>query len=1539
MEFPETSVGKKANEPIGVTQVPVTKFVVSLNDASPKSLTKANLRKFEANVPNGADYDVWLPLASVHEVNDRMKNSLYEYFIGKRLAFPVVEWFVRNNCEKYVLKKVTMVKGFFLFKFASIEGVEYVLYNGPWMIRGIPIFLNKWSLSVSLLKEELSHIPVWVKFHDVPLVAYTSDGLSLMGTKIVNSPKVVPKQVVNQNDKGKGQTSGVDDEGFIEVTKKEIGCNSYEALDDENLIIEEAATGSIATTSGTQEEGQSFTPIVDKINVLEKQILEGKLVLVDDARKPQKKVDYPVNLGNDDEVEPVDNEMTSFLVSKPIGVGYGQEIPDNIQTICDNLDIKEDTTAGKEKGFKASFKEDSNALVCSGHFKNVDTPKTGGSMLLVIEDLIKVGQTMGYKMEGLAHKAKKDWVKELCYNNKVNFLALQETKMEQVDLFNIKSCWGNLTFDFVVGPSVGNSGGILCVWDPNMFHKENFTISDYFIAIMGKWIPNDKKMLIISVYAPQELAEKKMLWQYLKHLIDRWKGDVIVMGDFNEVRSEDERFGSIFNDRGAAAFNSFISSGGLVEVPSGGYSFTWSHKSASKMSKLDRFLISEDLMRTCPNISSLTLDRYLSNHRPILLRELNLDYGPTPFWFFHHWFELEGFDSFMADTWRDIYVSESNAMLKMKELKNKLADIDSSLDKRNVTSATLDDRMSIMNNLNSLVKLESIELAQKAKVKWSIEGDENSNYYHGIINKQRKNLAIRGIIVDGEWIEDPKAVKNEFLSHFKDRFDNPCDSRLILDMDFPNKLSSDEIHDLERTFSKEEIKGAVWDCGLNKSPDPDGFTFGFYRRFWSLIEDDVVAAVNHFFNFGFCPKGGNSSFIALIPKTQGAKMVKDFRPISLIGSLYKIIAKLLANRLMSVMGNLVNEVQSAFIASRQILEGPFILNEIIHWCKAKKKQSMIFKVDFEKAFDSVRWDFLDDVLKKFGFGSRWCTWIQSCLKSSRGSIRVNGSPTPEFQFYKDSLLQLSHLFYADDVVFIGQWCDSNLTTIIRVLDCFFCASGLRINLHKSKLMGIAVENSLVDLAANGIGCMTLKLLFQYLGVNIGGNMSRINSWDDVINKVHRRLSKWKMKTLSIGGRLTLLKSVLGSMPIYYMSMFKVPIHVLKKLESIRSHFFNGVDPNVRKMTFVKWDHVLASKEKGGLGVSSLYALNRALIFKWVWRFRTQNLSLWSRVIKAIHGDNDKISIPHNSSISSNWMDIIREMHLLKTKGIDLLGSIKKKLGNGENTSFWEETWKGEAPFKILFPRIFALESDKSISVAAKMAHSSFGFSLRSIPRGGIEQHQMEELLSNLEGLLLPNMLDRWFWSHSGDGDFSVSSTRNFIDNKTIGVVGSKTRWCKYVPIKVNILSWRIKMDNLPTRLNLSRRGMDLESIFCPSCDLAVESTSHIFFSYSMMKDLYKNIDRWWDINMRVLSSYEEWQVWFSSLRLSSKLKLILEGVFYITWWSTWNYRNKSIFGSNIPSKARLFDDIVALSFTWCRARSKLNFSWVDWLKNLSLISL
>ncbi|GJR20984.1 RNA-directed DNA polymerase, eukaryota [Tanacetum coccineum] len=223
---------------------------------------------------------------------------------------------------------------------------------------------------------------------------------------------------------------------------------------------------------------------------------------------------------------------------------------------------------------------------------------------------------------------------------------------------------------------------------------------------------------------------------------------------------------------------------------------------------------------------------------------------------------------------------------------------------------------------------------------------------------------------------------------------------MSLDPQIFKHLSPEQNVDLESNVTYEEIKKAIWDCGTNKSPGHDGFTFDFFRKYWKIIDQDVVNAVQDFFITSKFPPGSNSTFITLIPKKHDAKVVKDFRPISLIGSFYKIIAKIMANRLSFVISDLISDVQSAFISNRKILDGPFILNELISWCKYNKSKAMIFKVDFEKAFDSVRWDYLDDILDKFGFGAKWRGWIQGCLNSSMGSILVNGSPTSEFKFHK-----------------------------------------------------------------------------------------------------------------------------------------------------------------------------------------------------------------------------------------------------------------------------------------------------------------------------------------------------------------------------------------------------------------------------------------------------------------------------------------------------------------------------------------------------------
>nr|GEX55668.1 hypothetical protein [Tanacetum cinerariifolium] len=264
-------------------------------------------------------------------------------------------------------------------------------------------------------------------------------------------------------------------------------------------------------------------------------------------------------------------------------------------------------------------------------------------------------------------------------------------------------------------------------------------------------------------------------------------------------------------------------------------------------------------------------------------------------------------------------------------------------------------------------------------------------------------------------------------------------------------------------------------------------------------------------------------------------------------------------------------------SQQELLEVEVADAEIKKQCGiVKKNKATIFKVDFEKAYDSVKWDFLDMILHRFGFGEAWRAWIKGCLVSSSALILVNGShePTP-----------ISHLFYADDAVFIGEWREDNLRHLVK---------------------------------EPMIGCEALEIPFKYLGIMVGSNMNRLHAWDRVIEKVTARLSKWKAKTLSIGGRFTLTKSVLSTIPLYYFSLFKVPIGVLKRIESCRSNFFHGVESGSRKVSWFSWDSVVASKYVGSLGMSSFLAINYALLFKWIWRFKVQPDAMWVSIIKAIH---------------------------------------------------------------------------------------------------------------------------------------------------------------------------------------------------------------------------------------------------------------------------------------------------------------------------------
>jgi hypothetical protein len=197
---------------------------------------------------------------------------------------------------------------------------------------------------------------------------------------------------------------------------------------------------------------------------------------------------------------------------------------------------------------------------------------------------------------------------------------------------------------------------------------------------------------------------------------------------------------------------------------------------------------------------------------------------------------------------------------------------------------------------------------------------------------------------------------------------------------------------LVEEFTEEGVRSAVWECESTKSPGPDGVNFGFIKEFWEDIKDDFILVMTEFHTNDRIVKGVNCTFIVLIPKKKNPVKLSDFRPISLIRCIYKVISKVLANRLKKVIGSVVSETQSAFISGRQILDGVLIANEIVDEAKRKKKEALMFKVDFVKAFDYVDLNFLDFVMQKMGFHEKWRSWIVECLKTNSISVPANGSP-------------------------------------------------------------------------------------------------------------------------------------------------------------------------------------------------------------------------------------------------------------------------------------------------------------------------------------------------------------------------------------------------------------------------------------------------------------------------------------------------------------------------------------------------------------------
>ncbi|WMV45676.1 hypothetical protein MTR67_039061 [Solanum verrucosum] len=485
-------------------------------------------------------------------------------------------------------------------------------------------------------------------------------------------------------------------------------------------------------------------------------------------------------------------------------------------------------------------------------------------------------------------------------------------------------------------------------------------------------------------------------------------------------------------------------------------------------------------------------------------------------------------------------------------------------------------------------------------------------------------------------------------------------------------------------FEEEEILGCSKLCAMEKAPGPDGFPMSFYLSFWEILKEDIIKAIQEFHARQIIEKSFNATFVALIPKKASVAELKDFRPISPITGVHKVIAKLLAERLKRVIDKLVNKNQMAFIKGRQIMDATLIASECVDSRLKGNISGVMCKLDIEKAYDHVNSGFLLNTLRQMGFGERWVGWIKFCISTVRFSILVNGEPGGFFSSGRgirqgdplspflfilvmegfDSLIRIAtqnkwirgfqisgnngdikeicHLLYSDDTVIL-------------------C---LKVNWGKNSLYPIKDVTNIQRLA-DILGCRVEKLPTTYLGMPSGNKHKDLEIWDNIVEKTEKRLAIWKAQYISFGGRHILINFVLDSLPIYVISLFTIPAKVAKKLDKLRRDFlWHGCKEN-KGYNLVKWVIVLHRKDKGGLGIRDLRKHNNSLLMKWLWRYTDEKQALWKDLIKCKYGEDgfwcsnistDAYGAGVWGAIRNLWPKLEANLHI--------------KVGDGRRPRFW-----------------------------------------------------------------------------------------------------------------------------------------------------------------------------------------------------------------------------------------------------------------------------
>jgi hypothetical protein len=613
--------------------------------------------------------------------------------------------------------------------------------------------------------------------------------------------------------------------------------------------------------------------------------------------------------------------------------------------------------------------------------------------------------------------------------------------------------------------------------------------------------------------------------------------------------------------------------------------------------------------------------------------------------------------------------------------------------------------------------------ALKSRLGWVLEGDRNTKFFHtSTIVRRKFNKIVRIRNSVGGWLENGEDISNHFLSGYIELYSSSHSSSIT---GFPAPrlaacLSDTEALNIGTPVSPLEIKNALWSFKPFKAPGPDGLHPGFFQQCWHHVGPSVVREVSSIFTKGKMPEFLNSTLISLIPKCLGPEVFGHFRPISLCNTVYKVVTKIIVNRIRPLLDQLVSPYQAAFVPGRRGVDNVIIAQELIHSMSKKRGASSQFavKIDLEKAYDRLEWSFIREVLLFFKFPLHLVNLILDCVSSSSISILFNGGRLPPFKPSRgirqgDPLspylfilcmeyLSLrifeatqdktwkpikasrrgpffSHLFFADDLMLFSGTSEKSCLAMKKVLDNFCALSGQKISLPKSKIFFSPNTKSDLRLKVTSIlGISETCDLGKYLGFPLKLSGRNFRDFNFIVEKVQAKLASWKAKLLSLAGRVVLIQSVTSAIPSYYMQNSVLPSRVCSELDKLNRNFLWGSTDEKKKMHMVGWTKVCRAKKLGGLGIYATKPRNIALLSKLNWRLLEERDAIWAKTLSAKYLPNGPVisHLPTHRCGSSNWR-ALRAGHDVFRNGL------RWAVNNGSNVSFWFDKWVGNCPLRNL----------------------------------------------------------------------------------------------------------------------------------------------------------------------------------------------------------------------------------------------------------------